>query len=111
MGFVPVQDTLYGYFISQNGLRLYFNAGSDGNSISEQWVLEDPSTGESRMIAYDALPIVRDGEGQMHRIIYPLQGTESNLFKLFFGYVDGWTQVYPEPDVGVIRIFSAENTQ
>lgn len=107
-GFAPVENTLYGYFISQGGLRLYFNAGPDGNSVSENWIIESIQTGEGRTIAYDALPIVRDKSGMMYRIVYPLQTSDINIFKLFFGYVGEWKQIYPTNE-GALRIFTSKS--
>jgi len=103
-----VQDSSgnqYGRFVSQTGSYAYAPLNSQGTAFDTSGDAElVDSNGNMRTVPFARFVLIKDSEGRIIRAIYPYDNYQVNLFKLFFGTVDGMEKLYPSMDGGA-RVF------
>ncbi len=99
------QQVPYVAMNSANGdNRAYIPLDSSGAlDMTKDAILIDAS-GSTRNIPAARFEVLKDADGRLSRIILPYDNFNVNLFKLFFGSVDGLVRAYPAGD-GTVRIF------
>ena len=88
-----------------SGLFGYLPITQDGSEIDtmRDAILVDPSGG-SRRVAAARFVLLEGREGQLARVILPYENYGINLFRAFFGEIEGFTQEYPDAG-GAVRVF------
>lgn len=106
MGFQrdPETGATYAAFYSYSGRFAYLPVESNGVFIQEGDAIIIESGGAARKVPVARFVALKDADGRVARLIYPIENYNVNLFSAYFGSVSGLAKAYPEGD-GVARVF------